>query len=142
MAEWVTPAALSVLVMAVLGVLTWRVTHRTQKTSERQDARAADEAVIARYKESGAVFHGYWLASNARLSEVEGQVGEYRAEQERMREEVRGLRAALEQMESVMGRLVAFVKHLLTEWDKANPDVKRPDVWSDIAHLIHPREKP
>lgn len=118
-----------------VGAGTVAAARRTVKATEKRDAHARDDAMIARYREG-------WTFSDARAEKLEQRVDEYRKEQEKLREDVDALRTEVGSLRRWMDRLVAYILDLLDWAGRVSHPTPHPPIPDDIAHLIDTQDKP
>ena len=149
--EWVGYAltALGTLATTGLGLLAWRVSHRTQQATERNLAHEQDEAAFARMKSLVDFFDGKWQESNRRLESLETERTENRRKAEEDRREldemhraVDTLRAKITRLEGRLIRAVNYIRDLLAWASVVSAATPHPAVPDDIADLIDTSDRP
>ena len=135
--------ALSTLGTIGLGWLGWRVSHRTQKATERNQEHEADDAAFARMKSLVEFFDGKWQEANGRLESLEQERTENRraAEQDRRERDelhhaVDTLRGKVVRLEGRLIRAVNYIRDLLAWASVVSAATPHPAVPQDIADLI------
>lgn len=132
-----------------LGMLTWKVTHRTQQATERNQAHEQDDRLLASYKGGVETFERLWNTERAEREKLQQRVDSYRVEQlqmgdehEQTKHELRDLQSEVERLK---GRLIAalnYIREMLAWAASVQHSIPHPAVPDTIAHLIDTRDQP
>lgn len=148
--DWIGYALTALATMGTigLGLLGWRVSHRTQKATERNIAHEADDATFGRMKSLVDFFEPKWREAIVRIESLEEERSANRRQAEQDRRERDELAAAVEtlrnKVQRLEGRLIRAVEYIrdLLAWARAvSASTPHPAVPDDIADLIDPDGK-
>jgi hypothetical protein len=141
--EWISAISGAVVGIGTLalGFLGWKVTHRTQKASERDQARVLDHAAFDQMTSVTAMVQAERDRTDQKLGETNERLGRTEAELRQARNEIDVLTLNFRRLE---GRLVAAIDYIrrLLAWagHVVHPE-PHPSIPDDIADLINTRDK-
>lgn len=142
-ADWIDSGVgmLTGLSLPVLGFLGWKVTHRTQKSAERDQARVLDHAAFDQMTSVTAMVQAERDRTDERLDKTNTRLDETSKELRDTRKELDLLTLQFRRLE---GRLVAAIDYIrrLLAWAGAvtHPE-PHPPIPDDIADLINTQNK-
>lgn len=138
--DTITGAAVGIGTL-ILGLLGWKVTHRTQKATERDQARQLDHAAFNQMTSVTAIVQAERDRTDQKLGETNARLDETSKELRQARNELDMLTLQFRRLE---GRLVAAIDYIrrLLAWAGAvtHPE-PHPSIPDDIADLINTRDK-
>jgi septal ring factor EnvC (AmiA/AmiB activator) len=141
--EWIDNglAVLAGLSVPILGILGWKVTHRAQKSTERDQARQLDHAAITQITSVAKMLQVERDHTDQKLNATNERLDKTADELRQARNEIDILTLNFRRLE---GRLVAaidYIRRLLAWAGSVAHPVPHPTIPDDIADLINTRDK-
>lgn len=125
----------------LIGFLGWRVTHRTQQATERNQAHEQDDKTFSRVKDIAAFSTEKWQEAITRIDTLEQERRRERAERlsdrrelEEMARSVETLRGKVQRLEGRLIKAVNYIRDLLALL--GGQGIVPPPIPDEIAHLF------
>lgn len=125
----------------LIGVLGWRVSHRTQKATERNQAHEQDDRTFARMKDLVDLFDRKFTDASQRLTTLEQERETERQERaadrrelDEMHRSVETLRGKVSRLEGRLIKAVNYIRDLLSLLGMQG--IAHPPIPDEIAHLF------